>query len=130
MKSFSISLKYFCNGMGFGAISYLCILTFLYHGVRPTISGTLSVLGLSGLIGLLSMIMRSDLPLTISLLIHLSGTFLIFWLMVTINHWGMNWLSILLFFIIYAVIWLICVLEQRRAVNRINAAIRQKRAHN
>lgn len=76
------------------------------------------------------MIMHTDLPLSVSLLIHLIGTFLIFWLMVSINQWGFNWWSILLFIVIYVVIWLICILEQRKAIGRINAAIRNKQSHN
>lgn len=128
MSKFSTCFKYFFTGMGFGAISYLCMLTFIYHQSAPTVIGTVSVLALSGLIGILSMVMRTDLPLSLSLTIHLVGTFLIFCLMVTINHWGMNWWNVLLFIIIYAIIWLICILEQRKAVNRINNAIQKKRS--
>lgn len=46
-------IKYFFTGMGFGAISYLCMLTFMYHQAAPTVIGTISVLALSGLIGIL-----------------------------------------------------------------------------
>ncbi len=130
MRRFSTCFQYFFTGMGFGAITYLCILTFFYDAAVLTVIGTTSVLLLSGLIGLLSMIMRTDLPFTISLAIHLVGTFFIFWLMVLINHWGLNWWNIFLFFLIYVIIWLICLLEQRTAVHRINDAIRKKRAQN
>lgn len=130
MSRFSTSLKYFFTGMGYGAICFLCILTFFYPNVAPTARNTVSVLLLSGLIGILSMIMRTDLPLSVSLLIHLIGTFFIFWLMVSINQWGFNWWSILLFIVIYVVIWLICILEQRKAIDRINTAIRNKQSHN
>lgn len=128
MNKLSIFLKYFFTGAGFGAITYLCILTFLYHDEAPTVVGTSSVLIISGLIGLLPLVMRTDLSLSVSLLIHLVGTFFLFWTMVTINHWGLNWLNPFLFVIIYVIIWLICILEQRRAINRINAAIRKKQA--
>lgn len=130
MRKFSTYFQYFFTGMGLGAITYLCILTFFYRAAAPTVIGTTSVLILSGFIGLLSMVMRTDLPFTISLAIHLVGTFFIFWLMVLINHWGLNWWNIFLFFLIYVIIWLICLLEQRTAVHRINDAIRKKRAQN
>lgn len=130
MSRFSTFLKYLFTRMGYGDICFLCILTFIYPNVVPTARNTVSVLILSGLIGILSMIMHTDLPLSVSLLIHLIGTFFIFWLMVSINQWGFNWWSILLFIVIYVVIWLICILEQRKAIGRINAAIRNKQSNN
>lgn len=70
MKWFSKFLDYFFTGMGFGAICYLCILTFFYPGVAPTVKETVSVLILSGAIGFISMIFRTDLSMSVALGIH------------------------------------------------------------
>ncbi|WP_054652155.1 DUF3021 family protein [Limosilactobacillus equigenerosi] len=124
MKWISKVLEYIVTGIGFGASSYLLILTFLYPGVAPTVTGVGSVFVISGLIGILSMILKSDLPLMISMGIHLLGTFSLFLIMVVINSWPVNWQSICLFLLIYVVIWVIIVLEQKRVVSEINKKIK------
>jgi hypothetical protein len=126
MNKLSVLLNYFFTGIGYGAISYLCILTFGYAGVVPTVKSLVSVFIISGLIGLLSMIMRTDLPLMAALGIHFVGTFFLFLIMMLVNNWPVNWWAILVFLLIYVVIWLICVLEQKRAISRINLQIRKR----
>ena len=64
MKWFGKCIDYFFTGMGFGAICYVCIMTFLYPGVGLTVKETVSVLGISGIIGFLSMIFKTDLPMS------------------------------------------------------------------
>ena len=112
MKWFGKCIDYFFTGMGFGAICYVCIMTFLYPGVGLTVKETVSVLGISGIIGFLSMIFKTDLPMSAAFAIHFIGTFILFMLMATINHWVINISSIVMFILIYVVIWLICLLEQ------------------
>lgn len=126
MKLFSKCLDYFVTGMGFGAICYLCILTFSYPGVAPTIKGVSSVLLLSGLIGLLSMIFRTELPLLSAIIIHIIGTFILFLIMVLVNNWIMDWASIIVFILAYVIIWSVIILEQRKAINKINKKIIQR----
>lgn len=126
MNKLSVLLNYFFTGIGYGAISYLCILTFAYAGVAPTVKGLVSVFIISGLIGLLSMIVRTDLPLMVALGIHFAGTFFLFLIMMLINNWSVNWWAFLIFLLIYVVIWLICILEQKRAISRINLQIRKR----
>lgn len=129
MKWFGKCVDYFFTGMGFGAICYVCILTFFNSGVAPTVKETVSVLGLSGLIGFVSLIFKSDLPITISFIIHLVVTFVLFLLMGAINNWEISLRSILLFILTYIIIWLICLLEQKKTVNRINDRIRKRKSN-
>lgn len=127
MKKFGKYLDYFVTGMGFGAISYLCILTFIYPGTAPTSKGVISVFIISGLIGILSMIFRTDLPITIAIIIHLIGTFIAFAVMALINHWNIGIASICLFLLIYLIIWLILIGEQKRTINQLNTRIKAKK---
>lgn len=124
MKKSGIILEYFVTGIGFGAISYLCILTFLNPGVAPTVTGVVSVFILSGLIGLLSMIFKTDISLLSAILIHLIGTFIIFIIMALINHWMISFSLVGLFFLIYVIIWLILIFEQKRVVQKLNEGIK------
>lgn len=126
MKWFGKCVNYFFTGMGFGAICYVCILTFFNPGIAPTVKETLSVLCLSGVIGLVSMIFRTDLPITIAFAIHLIITFILFLLMAVINNWEVSLRSVLLFVFTYVIIWLICLLEQKKTVNRINDRIKKR----
>lgn len=127
MKKFGKYLDYFVTGMGFGAISYLCILTFIYPGVAPTSWGAISILGISGLIGILSMIFKTDLPITVAIIIHLIGTFIAFIVMALINHWTIGIASVGMFFLIYLIIWLILIGEQKRTINQMNARIKLRK---
>ena len=116
MKWFGKCLNYFFTGMGFGAICYVCVLTFFNPGVAPTIKSTVSVLGISGVIGFLAMIFKTDLPIGGAIAIHFIG----------INQWQINVSSILLFLFIYIVIWIICLLEQKKTIDRINVRIKKR----
>lgn len=127
MKKFGKYLDYFVTGMGFGAISYLCVLTFIYPGVAPSRLGLISVLVISGLIGVLSMIFKTDLPITLAIFIHLVGTFIAFIVMALINQWNIGVVSICLFFLIYLIIWIILIGEQKRTINQLNARIRARK---
>lgn len=127
MKWFGKCVDYFFTGMGFGAISYVCILTFLYPGIAPTIRETTSVLIISGFIGLVSMIFETDLPMSIAIIVHFVGTFCLFVVMALINpRWVINISTIVVFVLIYVIIWLICLLEQKKTVNRINDRIKKR----
>ena len=101
-------------------------MSFLYAGVGLTVNVFVSVLGISGIIGFLSMIFKTDLPMSAAFAIHFIGTFILFMLMATINHWVINISSIVMFILMYVVIWLICLLEQKKTVNRINDKIKKR----
>ncbi|MBP2057271.1 preprotein translocase subunit YajC [Lactobacillus colini] len=129
MRKLGKYLDYFVTGMGFGAIAYLCILTFIRPNTAPTYRGVSSVLIISGLIGMLSMIFKTDLPITIALTTHLLVTFLAFVAMAMINHWRIDVASVCIFLFIYLVIWLILIIEQRRTINQLNKRIKDRK-HN
>lgn len=118
-------LRYFVTGVGYGAITYLIVTTFLYVGMVPTKKEVISVFIVSGLIGLLTIIFESDLAILPSLVLHLLGTFLLFLLMVWINHWTITWLTFLIFLVVYLIIWLICIMEQRKSINKINSQLKK-----
>lgn len=126
MKWFSKLIDYFFTGMGFGAICYICILTFLNPGIAPTVKETISILILSGIIGLLSLIFRTDLPMGLAFGIHFVITFVLFGVMSLMNHWPISVVNILIYIVLYIIIWLIVILEQKKTVNRINAKIRTR----
>ncbi|WP_251716633.1 DUF3021 domain-containing protein [Lactobacillus agrestimuris] len=126
MKLFSKYVDYFFTGVGFGSICYLCILTFMYPGVAPTVKGVSSVFLLSGLIGIWSMIFKTDLSLISAIIIHFIGTFIIFLVMAYINAWRISWISIFIFVLAYIVIWIIIFLGQKKTISKINIKIKQR----
>lgn len=128
MKKISIILDYFVTGMGFGAISYILILTFVDPGAVSTPTMTISVLGISGLIGLLTMIFKTGLPLIIAVIIHFVGTFIAFIIMAMLNHWEIGETSLGIFLLIYLIIWIILIVEQKRNIKQLNERIRARRA--
>ncbi len=58
-----------------------------------TVSTTsvITVFIISGLIGELSFVFQTELPYSIALVIHLIGTFILYSVMMLINHWPLNW---------------------------------------
>lgn len=126
MRKFGKFLDYFFTGMGFGSICYLCVLTFANPGVPPTAKGVVSIFILSGLIGILSMVFKTDLPLLLAIIIHFIGSLILFLIMNFINNWLISWDSIFIFILVYIIIWLIILLEQRKTVNKLNAKIKQR----
>ena len=92
MRKLSNFINYFFTGVGFGATTYLIIITFASPSV-PTRLGVISVFIISGLIGILSMIFAMDIPPAIAFSVHIIGTFLLVLLMSWINKWPINfWL--------------------------------------
>ena len=113
--------------MGFGATTYLIIITFASPSV-PTRLGVISVFIISGLIGILSMIFAMDVPPAIAFSVHIIGTFLLVLLMSWINKWPINFWLIGVFILVYVIIWLIVILSQVRIVKEINSSIKKRNA--
>ncbi|WP_297816089.1 DUF3021 domain-containing protein [uncultured Lactobacillus sp.] len=126
MRLFGKCFDYFVTGMGFGAMSYLCILAFANPGVAPTVKGVVSVFIISGCIGLLALLFSSDLPITIAIGIHFVGTLLLFLLMELINNWPIDIWTLLVFILLYVIIWIICILEQLKTINKLNDRIKRR----
>ena len=127
MRKLSNFINYFFTGVGFGAATYLIIITFASPSV-PTRLGVISVFIISGLIGILSMIFAIDVPPVIAFSVHIIGTFLLVLLMSWINKWPINFWLIGVFILVYIIIWLIVILSQVRIVKEINSSIKKRNA--
>ena len=126
MWKLSNFINYFFTGVGFGAATYLIILTFAFPGVPATPLGVISVFIISGLIGILSMIFAADISPTIAFSFQIIGTFFIVLLMYWINKWSITFWSIGVFILVYIIIWLIVILSQVHTVNKINSRIKKR----
>ena len=127
MWKLSNFINYFFTGVGFGAATYLIILTFVFPGVPATPLGVISVFIISGLIGILSTIFAADVSPAIAFSVHIIGTFLLVLLMYWINKWSVTfWWILGEFLLVYIVIWLIVILSQVHTVNKINSKIKKR----
>ena len=125
MRKLSNFINYFFTGVGFGAATYLIILTFASPSI-PTRLGVISVFIISGLIGILSMVFAMDVPPAIAFSVHIIGTFLLVLLMSWINKWPINFWLIGVFILVYIIIWIIVILSQVHTVNKINSRIKKR----
>lgn len=121
-------VKYFITGAGYGSITYLSILGFLMGGGMVSTREVITVFLISGLIGLITLVFKTDIPLMPAFCIHLVSTFILFLLMMWLNSWSVDYLTVGIFLIVYIVIWFICLLEQNRTLWRINAQLKKKRS--
>lgn len=119
-------IRYFIRGMGYGSITYLAIIAFLTHNMTVSTTSVITVFIISGLIGELSFVFQTELPYLIALVIHLIGTFILYSVMMLINHWPLNWQTIVIFIIVYIAIWLFIRLLEEQHINRINKQIRNR----
>lgn len=129
MKNWRKPLDYFVTDMGFGAIIYLVILGVTYENIgdlRVPLNSVFIVFVCSGLIGELSFLFKTSLPYFWALTLHLIGTFALFSIMMLLNHWLINWQTLLIFVITYAIIWLIIRLIQEKDIRRINRQIKKR----
>ena len=119
-------IRYFIRGMGYGSITYLAIIAFLTHNMTVSTTSVITVFIISGLIGELSFVFQTELQYSIALVIHLIGTFILYSVMMLINHWPLNWQTIVIFIIVYIAIWLFIRLLEEQHINRINKQIRNR----
>ena len=119
-------IRYFIHGMGYGSITSLAIIAFLTHNMTVSTTSVITVFIISGLIGELSFVFQTELPYSIALVIHLIGTFILYSVMMLINHWPLNWQTIIIFIIAYIAIWLFIRLLEEQHINRINKQIRNR----
>lgn len=119
-------IRYFIRGMGYGSITYLAIIAFLTHNMTVSTTSVITVFIISGLIGELNFVFQTELPYSIALVIHLIGTFILYSVMMLINHWPLNWQTIVIFIIVYIAIWLFIRLLEEQHINRINKQIRNR----
>lgn len=114
-------------GVGFAATTYLIVLTIQFQKTMPTSRNTVSVLIVGGIIGLLSLIFKTDLSYLVALIIHFILTFILVLIMIWINHWSLNLTSILMIVLIYVIIWAVIRINQVNDVNKINKKLRDRK---
>ena len=120
-------IRYFIRGMGYGSITYLAIIAFLTPNMTVSTTSVITVFIISGLIGELSFLFQTELPYSIALVIHLIGTFILYSAIMLINHWQLDWQTIIIFLIVYIAIWIFIRLVEEQHINRINKQIRKRR---
>lgn len=120
-------IRYFIRGMGYGSITYLAIIAFLTPNMTVSTTSVITVFIISGLIGELSFLFQTELPYSIALVIHLIGTFILYSAMMLINHWQLDWQTIIIFLIVYIAIWIFIRLVEEQHINRINQQLRKRR---
>ncbi|MGM9914664.1 MAG: DUF3021 family protein [Lactobacillus crispatus] len=119
MKIWQKALDYFVKGIGFGAIIYLLILGLTSESVgniEVSLNSILIVFICSGLIGELNFLFKTDLSYFFALILHLLGTFVLFTIMMFLNHWLINWQTLLIFVIAYVIIWFVIRLTQEKDI--------------
>lgn len=129
MKILQKALHYFVTGMGFGAIIYLLILGMTSNEVGDIavpINSVFIVFICSGLIGELSFLFKTDLSYFLAFIFHLIGTLALFSIMMFLNNWLINWQTLFIFILAYAMIWLVIRLTQERDIRRINRQIKRR----
>lgn len=129
MKIWREILSCFFIGIGFGATIYLLILGVTYENIgdlRVPLKSVFIVFLCSGLIGELSFLFDTELSYTLALVLHLIGTFCLFSIMMVLNHWIINWQTLLIFILVYIVIWIIIRLTQQRDIRKINQQIKKR----
>lgn len=110
VKNFRNVINCFTNGVGYGATTFLLFVAF--DGFQSvTTFNVLSVLIISGLIGVLTLVFDLDnWSYLVELLLHFLGTFSLILVMMWLNHWLslQNWLNFCISFIgIYLIIFLL-----------------------
>ncbi|MRI04197.1 DUF3021 family protein [Lactobacillus reuteri] len=120
-------IRYFIRGMGYGSITYLAIIAFLTPNMTVSTTSVITVFIISGLIGELSFLFQTELPYSIALVIHLIGTFILYSAIMLINHWQLDWQTIIIFLIVYIAIWIFIRLVEEQHINRINQQLRKRR---
>ncbi|EFB61528.1 hypothetical protein HMPREF9209_0024 [Lactobacillus gasseri 224-1] len=78
------------------------------------------------MIGELSFLFKTDLSYFLAFIFHLIGTLALFSIMMFSNNWLINWQTLFIFILAYAMIWLVIRLTQERDIRRINRQIKKR----
>ncbi|MCD7124812.1 DUF3021 domain-containing protein [Limosilactobacillus caviae] len=120
-------LKRFLKGLAIGSTTYLVFLTTHFQPMLPTTLNTISVMVISGIIGVATFIFQTDLNYFGALIVHFIITVLLVAVMIVVNHWGITLQSLWLIVIAYVVIWIVLRLQQERDVREINAKLNKRK---
>lgn len=128
-------LNTFIFGVTIGSTIYLLVIAAGYQPTPPTPKNILSIMLMSGLIGLLSWIFETDsLPYFIALGVHCLSTFGLVTIMMAYNGWLFTawerpqfWINYLSgYVIIYGLAWGIIELILITRVRRINEVLKKR----
>lgn len=135
MKLLKINVNAFAFGVTIGSTLYLLVIAAGLQLTPPTAKNILSIMFMSGLIGLLSQIFDIDsLPYLTALVLHFLCTFMLVSMMMAYNGWLFNewqlpkfWFGYFLeYLIIYGLAWGIIELMISTKVKRINQALKKR----
>jgi len=121
--------RYAIRGVGYGAVAYLVLIAFSVAPTNVSPKNVVSLLLVSGAIGVLSMIFDSDheavaWPLAFG--IHLVGTAALILGLMFYNNWSIGVSFWIEFVLIYVVVWAVVMLDQHLRVSQINQALKQR----
>lgn len=129
LKIFRNVINCFLNGIGYGATTFLLFIAF-NNIPNVTAFNVLSVLIISGLIGVLTLVFDLDRwAYFVELLIHFFGTFSLILLMMWLNHWlvAQNLLGFIIsFLLIYLIILLTVELKISFDIKRVNNKLAER----
>ncbi|MCD7134406.1 DUF3021 domain-containing protein [Limosilactobacillus rudii] len=117
----------FLKGLVIGATTYLVFITFHFQNTLPTVFNTVSVMIISGLIGIATVVFKTDINYFLAILIHFLTTSVLVGIMMFLNHWQIGWQSVLLVVLTYVIVWIIMRLQQLQDVRKINARLNQRK---
>lgn len=122
-----IVINRFLKGLVIGATTYLVFMTFHFQNTLPTVFNTVSVMVISGLIGIATVVFKTDINYFLAILIHFLTTSVLVGIMMFLNHWKISWQSVLLVVLAYVIIWIIMRLQQLQDVRKINERLNQRK---
>ena len=119
-------------GLRTGSLVYLLTLLLPIQKSSPTAGNIISILIMSGLIGILSLLfdLTDRIPFLWILLLHFIGTVSLAAGMMVYNGWGelvLGWEFGLSFVLIYLFVWLLVFLDTLIKTQKINRALKARR---
>ena len=120
-------------GIQTGSAVYLIALAFSIQKHPPTTSNIISVMVMSGLIGIISSILKTfedRFSFLVSILLHFVAVAFLACCFMVYNNWGFlifNWHFWLDFILIYLFVWLFLYLDTNLKTKKINSALAKRR---
>ncbi len=120
-------------GIQRGSAVYLIVLTLSIQKNPPTTSNIISVMVMSGLIGIISSMLKTvedRFSFSVSILLHFAAIAVLVCCFMVYNNWGFlifNWHFWLDFILIYLFVWLFLYLDTNLKTKKINSALAKRR---
>ena len=120
-------------GIQTGSAVYLIVLAFSIQKHPPTTSNIISVMVMSGLIGIVSSILKTledRFSFLVSMLLRFAAVAVLVCCFMVYNNWGFliaSWHFWLDFILIYLFVWLFLYLDTNLKTKKINSALAKRR---